>query len=434
MNLSSFSPRRAWLRAVLRLIIVTLVILVLVQTADPLLSKRYRRQLDNLTNGLEFNFFLWEWQALVNKLGIELAAPQDTLSPEQRQQVVRDYFAAMSRTRVLRSDITRVYSRYEGQEAVTRASSLERELARQQEELARRQNLVEGILEEQVSAVLQEAGFGRWGYVLPPVKFRFTPLPLLLVTSDRAQITRAGDVHLQVGLPLTVQESLEVRVDAAFEDKRTLVTPIGGLSAYPSMVLETDSLVWLTDTFAHEWAHHLLMLHPLGLAYSDSSEMTSVNETTASIIGREIGRQVILAYYPELAGQLPPLPAPPAEPPMTSGEVIIPEEAPPDVFDYNREMRQTRLQVDELLAAGQVEQAETYMELRRLFFVEHGHNIRKLNQAYFAFYGSYATSPSTGNPIGGQLEWLRARHPSLRDFVSTVGAVSSYEEFLDLLR
>ena len=76
---------------------------------------------------------------------------------------------------------------------------------------------------------------------------------------------------------------------------------------------------------------------------------------------------------------------------------------------------------------------EAYMEERRLFFVEHGHNIRKLNQAYFAFHGSYATNPSTGNPIGGQLEWLRAQSPTLRDYIHTVAAFSRYDDLLLLL-
>jgi hypothetical protein len=366
-------------------------------------------------------------------LGFEFAAPQDTLLPAQRHQLVTDYLTTMQRARALDDEIVQVYSQFEGQEATTQAAPKEQERALLRAWLSARQDMVEAILEEQVSAELEAEGFGRWGYVFPPVKVRFTPLPLLLVTSDRAEITRAGDMHLKAGLPLTDQEMLEDRVDRAFEDKRTLVTPIGGLSAYPSMVLETDSLVWLADTFAHEWAHHLLIIYPLGYHYTDSGEMTSINETTASIVGREVGRRVIRRYYPELQSQLPPLPTPPETPPMSSGDLVWPDEPPPGEFDYNREMRRTRLRVDELLAEGQVDEAEAYMEERRLFFVERGHNIRKLNQAYFAFYGSYATNPSTGNPIGGQLEWLRGQSPALRHFVRTVAAISEHQDLLDLL-
>ena len=299
--------------------------------------------------------------------------------------------------------------------------------------LADRQGLVEGILEEQVSTELQAEGLGRWGYVWPPVKIRFTELPLLLVVSSRAAITREVDVDLEAGLPLIEQEAIEERVDGISNENVSLVTPIGGLSAYPAMILEHDSLIWLADTFAHEWMHHWLIFRPLGMNYSESGEMTSINETTASIVGREIGRRVILRYYDELSDRLPPLPVPPAQPSLTGGELVWPEDLPPDQFDYSREMRRTRLRVDELLAEGKVEQAEAYMEERRQMFVERGYSLRKLNQAYFAFYGSYATSPSTGNPIGGQLEWLRGQSPSLREFGVFVAKFSRYQDLLDVL-
>lgn len=66
------------------------------------------------------------------------------------------------------------------------------------------------------------------------------------------------------------------------------------------------------------------------------------------------------------------------------------------VFDFRgAEMRQTRLRVDELLAAGKINEAEQYMEMRRQFW-EYGYHIRKINQAYFVFYGSYNDEPGGG--------------------------------------
>jgi hypothetical protein len=423
-----------WLGAASRLAVICAFVLVFVETTDVPPSEYYRLQLGTQAGSLSFSFFTWELGALVEKLGGELAAPQDTLTQAQRHELVVDYLRAMEQARVLRGEINQIYSQQEEAAAIEQAAPREQELARLRDRLSARQDLVEGILEEEVSAELEAEGFGQWGYVWPPVKIRFTPLPLLLVTSDRDKITRAGDVHLKAGIPLTEQQMLEEQVELAFEDKRSLVTPIGGLSAYPAMVLETDSLVWLTDTFAHEWTHHYLMFHPLGSHYTDSGEMTSVNETTASIVGREVGRRIIQRYYPELWDRVPALPEPPESPPMSGEDLVWPDEPPPDQFDYNREMRKTRLHVDDLLAEGQIEEAEAYMEERRLFFVEHGHNIRRLNQAYFAFYGSYATSPSTGNPIGGQLEWLRGQSASLRAFVRAVAPLSKYQDLLRLLQ
>ena len=76
-------------------------------------------------------------------------------------------------------------------------------------------------------------------------------------------------------------------------------------------------------------------------------------------------------------------------------------------------MRATRLVVDELLKQGKVDEAEAFMEARRLTFVENGYPLRVLNQAYFAFHGSYATGASSTDPIGPKLRQLRAQSATL---------------------
>ncbi len=72
-------------------------------------------------------------------------------------------------------------------------------------------------------------------------------------------------------------------------------------------------------------------------------------------------------------------------------------------------MRETRVQTEDFLKVGQVAEAESYMRARRDELQQHGVQIRKLNQAYFALYGSYgegfAASPS--NPIPRLLRTLR---------------------------
>ena len=83
--------------------------------------------------------------------------------------------------------------------------------------------------------------------------------------------------------------------------------------------------------------------------------------------------------------------------------------------------------------------AEAYMEERRQFLVSQGYYIRKLNQAFFAFHGSYATSPASGaseevNPIGLQLTHLREQTGSLKAFLHTVAPMSSYEHLLRVLQ
>ena len=94
------------------------------------------------------------------------------------------------------------------------------------------------------------------------------------------------------------------------------------------------------------------------------------------------------------------------------------------------------VRMEELLAAAKVEEAEMYMEQRRQKLVEMGYYIRKLNQAYFAFYGSYAAGKGWAaetNPIGEQMRIVRERSPSLATFLDTVAPMSSYQDLLDQL-
>ncbi len=77
------------------------------------------------------------------------------------------------------------------------------------------------------------------------------------------------------------------------------------------------------------------------------------------------------------------------------------------------------------------------MEARRRVFVEQGYGIRKINQAYFAFHGAYASDPGGGaagdNPIGNPVQELWAANPSLKSFLDALGPVTSREALLALL-
>src|SRR5205085_6301107 len=99
-------------------------------------------------------------------------------------------------------------------------------------------------------------------------------------------------------------------------------------------------------------------------------------------------------------------------------------------FDFRAFMRETRAQTEQLLANKQVDAAESYMRARRDELLQHGYQVRKLNQAYFALYGSYgegfAASPS--NPIPGLLHSLRDQSPSLGDFVVRVREITSVDQ------
>ena len=86
-----------------------------------------------------------------------------------------------------------------------------------------------------------------------------------------------------------------------------------------------------------------------------------------------------------------------------------------------------------MLAQGKVEEAEAYMEERRQLMADNGRFIRKINQAFFAFHGTYATSAASISPIDEQLRLLQSSTDSLEEFIKTVGEFASYQEFLDHL-
>lgn len=111
------------------------------------------------------------------------------------------------------------------------------------------------------------------------------------------------------------------------------------------------------------------------------------------------------------------------------------EQAP--VFDFRQEMAETRVRVDQLLAEGKVIEAEAYMNDRQRVFQENGYGnrVRKLNQAYFAFYGAYADTPGEtgGDPVGPAVITLREQSVSLREFMDNVAFVTSFAALERLL-
>jgi hypothetical protein len=101
--------------------------------------------------------------------------------------------------------------------------------------------------------------------------------------------------------------------------------------------------------------------------------------------------------------------------------------------DFNAEMRKLRLEVDALLAEGKVDEAEALMEETRLYLAENGVVIRKLNQAYFAFYGTYADSSASSDPIGPKLERVWELTGDVGTFLKTMRDVEDEAELDEVL-
>ena len=73
------------------------------------------------------------------------------------------------------------------------------------------------------------------------------------------------------------------------------------------------------------------------------------------------------------------------------------------------------------------------MEQQRQVLVENGHNVRKINQAFFAFHGTYADSPSSTSPLARQIWELRQQSADAGQLVKTLQTISNYDDFLKLL-
>ena len=338
---------------------------------------------------------------------------RETLTPPERNAQAREFFA-------LGQELRRWEQRRQLAGIAVQPPSAQElaALARIDARRRERRPAAEIAVEQAISQALTEQGIvTSWGGVFPPVDVVFGGPPHLLMVSPRDRIYAQQSALLRPDLSDRIKAEIEAELRRS-DNLAALVEDTGGLSVYPSLALDTVGLRYALEIAAHEWLHQWLFFRPLGRNFRASPEMLTLNETVASIAGAELGQQA----YAAMTGTPPPGPplSDPADPP--------PEPAAGG-FDFTAEMRQTRRRAEELLAAGQIAAAEAYMEQRRQYFLANGYYIRKLNQAYFAFHGSYATGPGSVSPIGGQLQELRRRSPSLKHFLETVAQFGSYPEF-----
>jgi hypothetical protein len=364
--------------------------------------------------GHTWNLAGWEIEALSQKAKAAWLKPARAVSDEAGSELVKAYLDRANRMGMIERELALRASQPAQVDAGRPTSDLQVELddLRQQQDAMRPQ--VEQVVERQVATVLAEFGFlGIGDLVWPPVSFTFVEPPKKFIVSQRDRIETIYSQMLEAEISL--DEIVEAEAVTGQQYNAVgYVTDIGGLGAFPTMVVDRASLRWVLSTVAHEWVHNYLVFHPLGWNYFKSQDLTTMNETVAEIVGNEIGDAVLARFYPDM------IPAPIAVSPPASPE--------PTPFVFQNEMRETRLEVDRLLAEGDVEGAERYMEARRLEFVENGYPLRVLNQAYFAFHGSYGTSPASTSPVGPKLDALRALMPDVAKFLETVRAFNSIDD------
>lgn len=406
----------------------------------------------------DFNFLAWELNALGRTVFAGEKPMQDGLDVEAQVRLVRAYFQRAKQIgekeeelqRLIAEEVpvaaelsesdTAVHASGQGQPGTNPAggaghspaiAEARRKLAALRRQQAEERSLVESVLQQQIREEIRRAGLGLPGFVWPPVQFAFIEPPLKLTVSPRDRISTLHSRVLQAEYdPVKLEES-----ERAIEDRTDLsahISRIGGMAVFPAMVVESSSLEWVLETVAHEWVHHYLFLFPLGLRYATSDDATTLNETVSEIVGAEIAGRLTRRLYD---GTQPSAEA--ADGSNEDGSCACSTAdmwtrtyeleqsrweryGRPLPFEFQRAMRETRLHVDTLLEAGLVETVETYMEGRRLFLVANGYPLRVLNQAYFAFHGSYGTGAAASDPIGPMLQRLRAESDDLAHFLGQV--------------
>jgi len=406
-----------------KFIIVPLLIIILFSLSWLIVSQipadTLSQQINAISRPYRFDIGKWEVVALSKELGY-LVTGQDEVSPDDTD-VVLDYFDNLSRIRGLESVINAI-------NAGTRQGDLEAyegeldALVRRNSEIT---DTVEKVLEKQIAETMMEQGiYNPWAgnpeseSTFPPVNFILSKPPRLLVVSPRDRIVRIRDITLVPDIEIGTMEDIEDRISEL--DYSGLVTGLGGVATYPSYVTDNAGLQFALDIIIEEWLHQYLAFKPLGFLYildltgiKRDYDIATMNETLAGIVSKEIGDIVYNKYY-------------------STGEMqttTLPETEPG--FDFNKEMREIRRTVDDMLARGEIELAEAFMEEKRQVLLDNGYYIRKLNQAYFAFHGNYADSPTSIDPIGDEMRQLREESDSLPSFLDTVSGMTTRQELAE---
>jgi hypothetical protein len=377
----------------------------------------------------EFDFITWTIEAFwVKGAQMGLGAMDYVPEPQQSKFVVT-YLDLVRQIHQIEEGIDQIYADPNISDPETASHELRAQFDELIEKRGKYAPFAEAVIQNQLSKITSDLGLSFGGQPIPPILYHVSPLPRALVVSPRDIIRQDASISLLPDITIPEQNDLENEVDQKL-DVSSLVVGIGGIGLYPTMVMETTNINLLAEVVSHEWVHNYLTLRPLGANYGTSPELRIINETVANLAEKEFGGVLIEQFYPEYKPQ----PQPPA-----AENKVNPDPPDPPAFDFRTEMNITRTHTDKLLAEGKIEEAEVFMEERRLFFWENGYRIRKINQAYFAFYGAYADQPggaagASEDPIGDAVRTLRAQSPSLAAFLNRISWMWSLEQLQQAIR
>jgi hypothetical protein len=420
------------------LVLVLLVLPVKGSNGDP---TQELEQIRTYSRIYEFDYVSWTVSAMVRKLAQATLNTERYLTDTEKHDLVLEYLDLSREVIRLEGELANLLSDPANNDQDEREEDLREEIKTKKDQRISLAPYVEQVLQDQINTALVDLDISLGGQLIPPVLYRSEPNSMALIVSPRDEIRQVANLVLIKGLELDQIIALEEAIESNL-DLSALVVGIGGIGLYPSMIIESPNLEWMIHVISHEWTHNYLTIRPLGAFYGASPELTTINETVADLSADDIQKKVFQLYYPEF---LPPEPEPVQD--NQQDESTVEVEEPPEIpqeekpFDFREQMHITRLEVDRLLGEGKIKHAEAYMESRRMIFWENGYLIRKLNQAYFAFHGSYAADPGgaadqEGADLGALLRELKSISPTYRDFMTSVAwkwRLDQFEEMFEKL-
>ncbi len=386
------------------------------------IADSFNRQFNQIVK--PYIFDIGKWEVITLSTEISSFFNNETEVSDEDTAIVEVYFSNLERIRRLEAEVAAITSGvWQGD-----LSALEDELNEILQQNQAIVGTVELVLEKQIREALTDQGvLNPWeeytdyhGH-FPPVNFILDTPPRVLVISPRDRIERMRETTLFPDIdPLDV-ENIETQITEL--GVSALVVEVGGMATYPYYVTDRADLRYVVNTITEEWLHQYLAFKPLGSLYvldlagiKRNFDIVTMNETLAGMVSVEIGTIIYEKYY------------------SSGGTEDTPQPSDESAFDFGKEMREIRRAVDEYLARGEIVQAEGFMEQKRQYLIENGYYIRKLNQAYFAFHGAYADSPTSINPIGIEMRQLREQSDSLKDFLETVAEMTTRQELAESIK
>ncbi len=386
-------------------------------------TKNFNKSLSHIARPYRFNIARWEASAIAE--GIKGATVNRGGASGGKAAEVKEYFASVERIKSLIYEVEAIKAGHR----IGDIAALEEELGELQQQRSSLVDQAEAVISGQIKEALFQQGiyhpvdkYVKLKVNFPPLNFKLEKPPHLLVISPREKIESMREILLQQEMKVEEMEQVEAAVDVL--GVSSVVVELGGFGGtYPAFVTSEASLQFTVTSATEEWLHQYLFFKPLGFRYAldvlgvkRNYEIAILNETVAGLVSKEIGSMVTESYYPDSKSDAS------EQPEKKSG------------FDFDREMHEIRKSVDVYLEKGEIGQAEAFMEEKRQYLAAKGYKIRKLNQAYFAFYGAYADRPSSINPIGDELKQLRSQSASLKEFLDTVSSITSREELQERIK